>query len=212
MGRLFAGYLLHVRHGVQGASRTAGLTLLLGLSMVASASASTWTVNQDNGTISFSGKHANNAFKGEFKSWSGDIVFDPDNLETARADVVVDLTSAVTGNMLYDRALPGADWFLTDKMKQGRFVATEFRALTDNRYAADGNLTLRDIAVPVTLEFSFERKGATAALKGMTTVKRMAWNIGKTSDAAGAWVSLDIPISIDAELQSSGPAATAPKS
>ncbi|MEO1542862.1 MAG: YceI family protein [Pseudomonadota bacterium] len=162
--------------------------------------ADTWAVNRDASTIAFSGTHAGAAFTGTFETWRADIQFDPADLTSAKADVRVDLTSANTGNMTYDKTLPTADWFDTNSSSEGRFVTNAFRAAGENAFEADGTLTIRSFEVPVTLAFTFERNGDSAVLKGKTKLKRMAFGIGKGSDASGAWVSLDIPVTVDVAL------------
>ncbi|MEO1206074.1 MAG: YceI family protein [Pseudomonadota bacterium] len=165
-----------------------------------SARADTWAVNRDASTIAFSGTHAGAGFTGEFKTWRAEITFNPDDLASSKADVRVDLTSATTGNLTYDKTLPSADWFNTNVSSEGRFVTTDFRKTDDGAFEADGTLSLRGIDVPVTLAFTFEQNGDTAILKGKTALKRMAFDIGKGSDATGAWVSLDIPVTVHVSM------------
>lgn len=156
-----------------------------------------WTVVPENSTISFSGSHAGQKFKGVFKIWTAEVSFDPENLSASRADVRVDLASAETGDATYDKTLPTADWFHIKKFAEGRFIATDFEALGGNKFAAKGSLELRGIDVPVTLTFDFVADGDTAKLNGQVTLQRLNHKIGLDSDATGAWVSLDIPVTID---------------
>lgn len=169
------------------------------------AAATTWTVVTDASTIGFSGAHAGRPFDGRFTQWQADITFDPENLDAASAVVRVDLTSASTGDRTYDKTLPSKDWFQTDTSATATFETQTFRKTGGSTFEADGPLTLRQIEVPVTLAFTFEEVDGTATIKGSAKLKRLDWQIGEKSDAAGSWVSLDIPITIDVTLKRAGP-------
>ena len=169
--------------------------------------AETWAVDPANSRIGFSGKHAGTAFKGTFETWTAEIRFDPQDLANAKADVRVDLRSAVTGDTTYDKTLPTSDWFNTRAATEGRFVATQFEAAADGAFKAAGTLSIRGFEVPVVLDFTFTRDGETARIEGQTRLQRLDFGIGKGSDATGAWVSLDIPVTVDVKLVRDEPAA-----
>ncbi len=161
------------------------------------AHATSWVVVEDESRIGFSGTHAGTAFKGRFKEWTAEIIFDPEALDQASAVVKVDLTSAETGNVTYDKSLPSADWFNTGASPTAIYRTDEIRkAEGGNGYVADGTLELREAKVPVTLTFALDINGDTATMIGQSTIARLDFGIGKTSDAKGAWVSLDIPLEI----------------
>ena len=181
------------------------------LAGIGTAVAQTWAVDRDNSRIAFSGTHAGNSFSGEFKTWRADIQFDPAKLDAARVDVRVDLTSAATGDVTYDKTLPTSDWFDTRRAAEGRFVADNFEAVSETDFKANGTLSIRGFDVPVTLDFTFAREGEAATVKGRTTLKRLDFAIGKGSDATGGWVSLDIPVTVDVRLVPVGAAGGATK-
>lgn len=161
------------------------------------AQAKSWTVVEDESRIGFSGTHAGAAFSGEFKKWTAEIALDPEALDQARAVVSVDLTSAETGNATYDKSLPTADWFNTGANATAVYRTEDIRkAENGNGYVAEGTLELRNVKVPVTLTFDLEINGDTATMTGQSTIARLDFGIGKTSDVKGAWVSLDIPLDI----------------
>ena len=162
------------------------------------ALASQWVVVSEESKIDFSGTHAGRAFEGSFGVWTADITFDPDDLASSSATVTVDLTSARTGDATYDSTLPKADWFnVASAGETAVFQTTEIRAGEgDNAYIGDGTLTIRGTSVPVQLPFTLEIDGDTAIMTGQTPLARLDWSIGQGSDATGAWVSLEIPVSV----------------
>jgi polyisoprenoid-binding protein YceI len=172
------------------------LLAAMSLGGFAMAEPAKWIVRPAESKISFSGTHAGSAFAGEFRSWTADIRFDPNDLAGSKAVVLVDLTSAFTGDQTYDKTLPTADWFDVGKFAEGRFETIGFTAKGGNQFEAQGTLALRGVKADVLLKFTFDEKGTTAKLSGETTLQRLDFGIGKGSDAPGDWVSLDIPVSV----------------
>lgn len=168
--------------------------LLLGLATAAGAKP--WVVDARQSSITFSGQHVGKNFQGSFESWQAEIDFDPTRLDAAKVAVTIDLASASTGDAMYDKTLPSADWFDVARARQAKFVATKITRTGGSAYIADGQLTIRGKAVPVRLPFTLAIKGNTATMTGKTTLKRTVWGIGSGSDAKGDWVSLEIPVQV----------------
>lgn len=167
-----------------------------------SFAAQNWNVVEGQSTIGFAGTHAGRPFTGTFQSWQADISFDPADLASSRAEVIVDLASAVTGDATYDKTLPTADWFNVSQIAQAKFVTTDISHAADGRsFNAEGLLSIRGIDVPITLTFNFIDQGQDARLEGTASLKRLDFGIGKGSDAEGAWVSLDIPVTVNVMLK-----------
>lgn len=174
--------------------------LVLALGFAFAAQAREYTVNKEQSHVRFSGEHAGNAFRGEFGEWSAVIDFDANALEKSSIRASFTLSSAKTGNAMYDGTLPQADWFDVAKHPQGEFVSTSIRQGTDG-LVAEGTLTLRGVAQPATLTFTVaearEGESILAKAKGTLTVDRLAYGIGKGSDATAEWVSREIAIELD---------------
>lgn len=170
---------------------------------VASAEAATiWHVVPGESSIGFSGTHAGRQFTGTFQKWHAEIAFDPQDLATSQAKVMVDLASAQTGDATYDKTLPTADWFNVSQVAQATFVTKKITGGEDGKsFTAHGTLSIRGVEVPVDLDFTFSESGDEAHLEGKTSLQRLAFGIGKGSDATGAWVSLDIPVTVNVKLK-----------
>jgi polyisoprenoid-binding protein YceI len=131
--------------------------------------------------LTFAGKYQGEVFTGRFPGFATKLSFDPAQLATAKLDVAIPLATATTGNDDYDGELRGDDFFASAKFAQAHYVATKFRALGGNRYAADGTLSLHGISKPVALEFTWT-PGAKPVLAGKATVSRLAFGVG-----GGGW-------------------------
>ncbi len=166
------------------------------LCAVTPAYAADWIIDNKVSRIGFSGTHAGNSFKGTFERWQGQIRFDPLKLGDSKAVILIDLASARTGNKIYDGTLPQSDWLAVKAQPNARFETSSIKSSGPNSYVAQGSLSLRGTAVPVTLPFTLTITGKRAVMQGQTNIKRLAFGIGKASDATGEWVSLDIPVTI----------------
>lgn len=128
-------------------------------------------------TLTFSSSFQSESFSGEFGRFNPQIRFNPKQLTTSRFDVSIDLLSVNSQNKERDDTLKTADFFDTKKTPSARYTATKFVSLGNNRYQANGTLSLRGITKPVSLIFTWtQNKGA--VLTGDATVNRLDFNIG----------------------------------
>lgn len=161
--------------------RLAILALLL---WAGACSAADWTM-QPGSSLGFVASYQGESFEGRFGKFTPQIRFDPAKLADSRFDVRIALASASTNNDERDDLLKGEDFFATGKWAEARFVADKFRALGSNRFAADGNLSLRGVNKPVTLTFTW-MPGAKPVLAGEATLKRLDFGVG-----GGDWTDTD---------------------
>ena len=158
-------------------SRILPALALLAALLVAAPAFATDYVQTARAALAFSTKYDGELFTGQFGGFSTRLRFDPENLQDARLDVAITLAGTHSGNTDRDSELAGGDFFDVAKFGQARYVAETFRALGGNRYAADGNLTLRGVTKPVTLVFTWT-PGAKPVLTGSASVKRLDFGVG----------------------------------
>jgi polyisoprenoid-binding protein YceI len=154
--------------------RTFLLPALLALSVPAVAAD---YVQAPGSTLAFAGKYQGEVFVGRFPGFTTRLSFDPQRLDGSRLEVTIPMATATTRNPDYDGEMRGASFFDAAKFPQATYVATRFRALGGNRYAADGTLTLRGASKPVTLTFEWT-PGAKPVLFGRAAVPRLAFGVG----------------------------------
>lgn len=152
------------------------LAVLLAAALALPAHAADY-VQAPGSSLTFATRYQGEIFTGRFPAFATRLSFDPARLAGSRLDVTIPLAGAATGNDDRDSTLRDADFFSVSKFPQARFVATTFRSLGANRYAADGQLTLRGVSKPVTLTFTWT-PGAMPVLNGQATVKRLAFGVG----------------------------------
>lgn len=164
-------------------ARLLSILVLATATTATTAHAGDWRMDAQASTLGFVGSAQGEEFQGSFGTFDAEVRFAPDALQEARFDVAIDLRSADTRNAERDETLQSADFFRTRREPMARYVAERFRALEDGRYAADGELTLRGVTRPVTLEFSFS-DGDPAVLEGEATLDRTQFEVG-----GGDWAS-----------------------
>jgi polyisoprenoid-binding protein YceI len=148
---------------------------------VSPACATAWNVDHAHSKLGFVVQWSGQPFTATFKTWNAKIDFDPANLAASKADVTIDMTSAVSGEDELDQNLPGAQGFDAAKFPTARFVTKNFRGTGKDRYEAVGDLTIRGTTRPVTLPFSLTMQGDTAHMKGEATIARTDFGVGSGS-------------------------------
>ena len=155
-----------------------------------------WRVQQAASTLGFSGTHDGNPFRGSFARFAADIRFNPEALDRSTVEVTVDLASAATGNPFYDTTLREADWLAVSRATEAVFSARRFTRTAPGSYIADGTLTLRGKTLPLRLPFSLTVDGDRAEMTAAVNLARLDWDVGRVSDATGAWVGLEIAVDV----------------
>ncbi len=166
------------------------------------AQAAPYDVDHEKSSISFSGVHAGNEFKGQFETWAAIIDFDANDLTKSKIEANFDLSTAKTGNAMYDGTLPQSDWFDTKNHPQGKFVSTTIVKKSDGAYTAEGNLTLRDKSLPINFDFTLsDLTKPPVIVKATIPIKRLDYSIGLKSDPKSEWVSETITVNLDITAQ-----------
>ncbi len=145
--------------------------------------------NNNNGTLQFSGEHAGMVFTGEFLEWHASIILPPEKhaLITASFNVA----SAKTGDATYDETLPEEDWFYVEKYPKSTFVSDTI-VQNGAGYQVRGTLELRGKRQKI----AFVLEDKKDVLEANFIVDRLAFDIGRESDASAEWVSKDIKMSL----------------
>lgn len=161
--------------------------LIVFVPVLGKAAVPTWQIVPNESTLTFTATQNGAPASGNFKHFSGDISFDPAQLADSHVRIVVDLNSVTTSYREVGETLKTADWFNVKLFPQAVFTANHFTKTADNTYKTDGNLTIRDKTVPVTLTFTLaDYSKAKAHVKGTTTLKRTAFGVGQ-----GDWAKTD---------------------
>jgi polyisoprenoid-binding protein YceI len=157
------------------------------ISTMAFAAVPEWQMIPGESSITFTGTQNGAPATGSFKKFTGEIKLDPNQLNDSKVRMVIDMNSVTTTYSDLTSTLLTPDWFSVKVFPQAVFETTHITKVGDNKYKADGTLTIRDKTVPVTLAFTSEDAGKDKErVKGTTTLKRTAFGIGQ-----GEWADTD---------------------
>jgi polyisoprenoid-binding protein YceI len=145
--------------------------------------------NHQSGTMAFSGKHAGMNFEGKFKRWQSTIILPPQSNPSITATFY--MSSAKTGDSIYDSTLPEFDWFDIENHALGKFVSTKIQ-ITGGGYQVSGDLTIKNITKSVNFMLIDSDNKLTASFG----INRLDYQIGLESDPYAEWVSKTISISL----------------
>lgn len=153
----------------------------------ANAAVSSWEIVPQKSTIKFIATQNNAPVTGEFKKFTGEINFDPAQLDASNVHIIVNMNSLSTSYSDLTMTLFTADWFDVKIFPNAEFKANHFTKIGTDKYQAAGTLTIRNKSQPVTLTFTAkEMPKNTATVQGSTELNRLAFGVGQ-----GEWSSTD---------------------
>jgi polyisoprenoid-binding protein YceI len=170
----------------------------------------TWTVDTTHTEIGFRVRHMMVSWtKGRFRAFSGTVTLDDAHPERSRIDVTIDAASVETGLAPRDEHLRSADFFDVEHHPRITFRSTSMRKVGESAFEVAGDLAIRGIVRPVTLEveglgpavadpWGATRRGAQA--RGTVDRKEfgLVWN--GALEAGGVLVGDEVRIELEVEL------------
>ncbi|MBI2964719.1 MAG: polyisoprenoid-binding protein [Chloroflexi bacterium] len=168
-----------------------------------------WTFDPAHSSAEFSVKHmVISTVRGRFSKVDVDIDFDEQQPERSHLATTIDVASIDTRESKRDDHLRSADFFDAANFPRITFESTRVTRTGDGRYALEGNLTIKGITRPVTLDAELTGFGKDpwgnrrAGFSATTRVNRkdfgLTWNVAL--ETGGLLVGEEVRISIDGEL------------
>ena len=130
-------------------------SLLAGASMLipATASAVDYTIDQSHTHILFFVEHFGlSSIQGEFLEFDGTFSLDVDSPENSEIAITIDVASLDSGHDGRDEHFLSADFFDVETYPTVTFTSTDVTVTGDNTAEVTGDLTIRDVTQPVTLD------------------------------------------------------------
>ncbi|MEO7066283.1 MAG: YceI family protein [Rhodanobacter sp.] len=173
--------------------------LLLACALPGAALATDYVVQPAASNLQFSGTFQGAPFTGQFSQWSATIRYDPAQLATAKFDVSVTPASVKTDDADQQDALPGADFFNVAKFPTAHFSSTGFRQ-NGAHVLADGNLTLRGVTKPISLNVTFTPNASGATLDVSGTLNRLNFGVGSGDYADTSVIGANVKVTAHLQL------------
>ena len=167
-----------------------------------------WVIDPDHSVAGFTVRHMMvTNVRGQFNKISGAVHFDPSDIAGASVEATIDVAGITTGIPKRDEHLLSNDFFDAAKFPNMIFRSTKVEASGGNRFKVLGDLTIRGITRPVSLdaEYSGPIKGTEGELSigfsGTTRINReefgLNWNV--SLEGGGVVVGKEVQIYIDVE-------------
>ena len=132
--------------------RLALLTLTVLLTAVP-ALAQTWQIDTAHSRAQFTVRHLGiSNIRGDFGGVTGTVDYDGRDLTKAKVNATIDVNSVTTRVAKRDEHLKTPDFFDVANHPTMTFVSTAITRGADGKYKMTGNLTLRGVTKPVTLD------------------------------------------------------------
>lgn len=180
-----------IRYATFGAAALAlltagGVTAQAALTRVPSeVQAGAYKLDPDHGKITWSVNHLGfSTYTGQFVNVAAELTLDSANPSASRLTATIPLTDVDPNNDALKAHLQTADFFDAANHPTATFVSRSVTVDSDdaNEATVVGDLTLRGVTKPVTIEVEFNQAGATrgaykAGFDGEATIKRSEFGI-----------------------------------
>ena len=166
----------------------------------------TYTLDPSHTRVGFVARHAMvTKVRGAFNDVSGTGYLDAADPSRSRLEVTIQAASIDTRNADRDNHLRSNDFLDMEHYPTIRFVSTKVEPAGDGHFRVTGDLTIRGVTKPVTVDFEFtgsatdpfgnERIG----LEGSTTINRKDWGVNWNAalEAGGVLVGENVTLEFE---------------
>ncbi len=164
--------------------------------------AGTWKLDPTHSQLGFSIRHLGiSNVRGLFPTVDGTVEVASDG--TSKIDVEVELASVQSGNQYRDEHLQAEPFFDTANHPKLTFSATKVEVTGDNVGKIHGDLTIRGITKPVTLDATFNGTGESPMDQSFRAGFHAVGSINRTDFGVSygvPMVSDEVQLSIDVQL------------
>jgi polyisoprenoid-binding protein YceI len=176
------------------------------MSTVPNIKTCTYTIDPIHSRIGFVARHAMvTKVRGSFNEFSGSGYFDTEDPTKSHLELNIEASSIDTRNADRDAHLRSNDFFAMDQFPRISFVSTSIEELSDVNYRVTGDLTIKGVTRPVTIEFEYTGRSVDPqgneriGFDGTTRVNRKEWGVNwnMALEAGGVLVSDQVTLEFD---------------
>lgn len=138
-----------------------------------------------------------------WRNWAADLNWDPSAPEQSTISVVIDATQPDSGVDMFDGHLKSEGFFNAEQYPEIKFASTSVAIDGPNSAIVTGDLTIKDVTRPVSLDVTINRaadddfaKGYKLGFSAKGSVKRTDFGLGQYAPMVGE----DVAIVIEAEF------------
>ena len=168
------------------------LILFIGVVMSIGTSAQTWSLDKGHSKIGFTvTHHMISEVDGYFRTFDAKLTSSKDDFSDAVFELTSQTASINTENERRDSDLKGPNFFDVEKFPNMIFRSTSFKKVSGNKFALTGDLTIKDVTKPITMEVTIvgpethpRTKKPAIGIKALCTINRKDFGVGTSMMAA----------------------------
>ena len=158
--------------------------------------------------VGFSARHAMvSKVRGAFNEFDGSVYLDTENPANSHIEITIKAASIDTRNVDRDNHLRSNDFLAMNEYPEITFRSTAVKQLDATHYAVTGDLELRGVTKPITVDFEFTGSATDpwgnlrVGFEGGTTINRKDWGItwNAALEAGGVMVSDRVNLEFEVE-------------
>ena len=169
----------------------------------------TWKIDPAHSEINFTVRHMMiSNVRGQFRNFNGTVEFDLDHPENSSVEVQIETDSITTGEPNRDNHLRSPDFFNAREYPIITFKGRRIEVLNDKRGRVTGDLTIRELTRPVTLDVDYAGLArspwgtVSAGFSASARINRKDWSLNwnQALETGGVLVGDEIRITIELEI------------
>lgn len=172
------------------------------------AAARSWQLDPAHSGFYFTVDHIFSKVRGHFGEFSGEVNFDPANLEESRMKFVIETKSINTNLPKRDKHLQSADFFDAPKFPKMIFESESIIAREGSSYEVKGKFTVKgksyDLTLPLVFtgvrEHPMQKDNEVAGFNGSLVLDRLVYMVGDGKFFDYGVVGKDVEVLISLEV------------
>mgnify|MGYP003389238123 CR=1 FL=1 len=147
-----------------------------------------WTISE-NYEIKFSSSTGDP--EGIFKTITGDIQFDENDLASSNIHLKIEVSTINTGNGMKNKHAVSKKWFDAENYPNIEFQSSEF-SKTETGYSVTGSMKMHGVDKEMTLPFTFSNN----VFSSTFSVNRIDFNIGESMKKVSDDIKLEVSLPV----------------
>ena len=165
-----------------------------------------YALDTSHSRLGFVARHAMvTKVRGAFNDFDGKAHIDGEDISRSRVEVTIDVDSIDTRNADRDGHLRSNDFLDIENHKQITFVSTEVAKVDDETVRITGDLTIKGVTKPVTVDFTYEGAAVDpfgnqrVGFEGSVVINRKDWGVtwNAALEAGGVLVSEKVTLEFE---------------
>lgn len=166
-----------------------------------------YALDQAHASILFKIDHLGfSTYIGRFEKFDASLDFDTQNPNAASVEAIIDMVSLDIANDDFAQTLLGPDWFDAAAYPQAVFRSTSIEVTGDNTGKMTGDLTLKGVSAPVTLDVTFNggdrdilRGAYVVGFSAIGSFDRTQFGVDRFAGVVGNEVTIEIEAEFERE-------------